>query len=123
RRLNEIDGDEIVTYAGMLREKRVCGGRGATTCTKLLAEATVKRILILVRHIFNEAMRDKRNHVTENPTHVIQLVTVRKIVGRFLTRGQLASLLEAAEQSINTDLPEIIKVMGATGLRRENVLA
>lgn len=123
RRLNEVDGDEIVAYAGMLREKPVSGGRWARTCTKPLAEGTVKRILILVRHIFNEAMRDRSNHVTENPTHAIQLKTVRKIVGKFLTRGQLASLLNAAEQSQNTDLPEIIKVMGATGLRRENVLA
>ncbi|MBB5217344.1 tyrosine-type recombinase/integrase [Parapusillimonas granuli] len=123
RRLNEIDGDEIVAYAGMLREKPVLGGRWDKTCTKRLAEGTVKRILILVRHIFNEAMRDKGNHVTENPTHAIQLTTVRKIVGKFLTRQQLASLLQAAGQSDNTDLPEIIKVMAATGLRRENVLA
>ena len=48
---------------------------------------------------------------------------MRKIVGKFLTRQQLAALLKAAEQSDNTDQPEIIKVMGATGLRRENVLA
>jgi Site-specific recombinase XerD len=123
RRLNEVDGDEIVAYAGMLHEKSVSGGRWAKTCTKRLAEGTVKRILILVRHIFNEAIRDKANHVTENPTHAIQLTTVRKIVGKFLTRRQLTALLKAAEQSDNTDLPEIIKVMGATGLRRENVLA
>ena len=30
RRLNEIDGDEIVDYAGQLRQKRVSGGRWET---------------------------------------------------------------------------------------------
>lgn len=123
RRLNEIEGNEIVAFAGMLREKTACQGRWSKNSTKRLAEGTVKRILILVRHIFNEAMRDKGSHVTENPTHAIQLTTVRKIVGKFLTQGQLVALLRAAEQSVNPDLPDIIKVMGGTGLRRDNVLA
>ena len=123
RRLNDISGDDIVAYAGRLREKPVAGGRWAKFCKKLLAEGTVKRILILVRHIFNEAIRDKGTTVTENPTHAIQLTTVRKVVGRFLTRRQLTALLQAAEESDNKHLPDILRVMGATGLRRDNVLA
>lgn len=123
RRLNEIDGDEIVDYAGQLRQKRVSGGRWEKSSTRTLSEGTVKRILILVRHIFNEAIRIKGTHVTENPTHAIKLTTVRKIVGKFLTQAQLKALLKAAEGSQNPDLPDIIRVMGATGLRRDNVLA
>ena len=53
----------------------------------------------------------------------MKLKTVRKIRGRFLTRDQLKALLERAGESLNSDLPNIIRVMGATGLRRENVLA
>ncbi|NLY28689.1 MAG: site-specific integrase [Alcaligenaceae bacterium] len=123
RRLNEIDGDEIVDYAGQLRQKRVSGGRWEKSSTRTLSEGTVKRILILVRHIFNEAIRIKGTHVTVNPTHAIKLTTVRKIVGKFLTQAQLKALLKAAEGSQNPDLPDIIRVMGATGLRRDNVLA
>lgn len=123
RRMNEVDGDEIVDFAGRLREKQVSGGRWAKSSTRTLSEGTVKRILILVRHIFNEAIRTKSTNVKENPTHAIQLTTVRKIVGKFLTRVQLKALLKAAEESQNADLPDIIRVMGATGLRRDNVLA
>jgi integrase len=83
----------------------------------------VKRILILVRHIFNEAIRDKSNTLKENPTHSLQLTTVRKVKGKFLTPTQLTALLRAAEESDNKCLPDIIRVMGTTGLRRENVLA
>ncbi|WJJ94710.1 site-specific integrase [Neopusillimonas aromaticivorans] len=110
-------------YAGQLRQKRVSGGRWEKSSTRTLSEGTVKRILILVRHIFNEAIRIKGTHVTVNPTHAIKLTTVRKIVGKFLTQAQLKALLKAAEGSQNPDLPDIIRVMGATGLRRDNVLA
>lgn len=123
RRMNEVDGDEIVDYAGRLKEKQASGGRWAKSSSRTLSDGTVKRILILVRHIFNEAIRTKSTNVTENPTHAIQLTTVRKIVGKFLSRAQLKALLKAAEASQNADLADIIKVMGATGLRRDNVLA
>ncbi|MGE4369647.1 MAG: tyrosine-type recombinase/integrase [Burkholderiaceae bacterium] len=122
-RLTEISDDDMVAYAGRLREKPVAGGRWAKHCQKPLAQGTVKRILILVRHIFNEAIRHKGTTVTENPTHAIQLTTVRKVVGKFLTRPQLTALLQAAEESHNKNLPDILRVMGATGLRRDNVLA
>lgn len=123
RRLNEIDSDEIVYYAGRLREKPVSGGRWNKSPTRTLSEGTVKRILILMRHLFNVAIHTKETNVKENPTHAIRLTTVRKIVGKFLTRSQLKALLAVAKKSRNTDLSDIIKVMGATGLRRDNVLA
>jgi len=123
RRLSDVSSDDIVAYAGRLKEKPVAGGRWKKSCQKSLAEGTVKRILILVRHIFNEAIRDKGTTVTENPTHAIRLTTTRKVVGKFLTRRQLAALLQAAEESENKNLPDILRVMGATGLRRDNVLA
>jgi integrase len=123
KRLDEVSGQDIIDFNTALKQKRVAGGVWKTQADNLLADGTVKRILILVRHIFNEAIRDKSNTLKENPTHSLQLTTVRKVTGKFLTPGQLGALLRAAEESDNKSLPDIIRVMGATGLRRENVLA
>lgn len=123
KRLDEVSGQDIIDFNTALKEKRVAGGRWKTQADKPLADGTVKRILILARHIFNEAIRDKSNTLKENPTHSLQLTTVRKVTGKFLTRDQLGALLCAAEESDNKSLPDIIRVIGATGLRRENVLA
>ncbi|WP_189354508.1 tyrosine-type recombinase/integrase [Vogesella fluminis] len=123
KRLDEIDGHDIVAFNTLLREKRVADGRWKMQANQSLADGTVKRILILVRHIFNEAIRDKTNTLTENPTHALQLTTTRKVKGRFLTREQLSALLTAAGESENKSLADILRVMGSTGLRRENVLA
>lgn len=123
KRLDEICDQEIIEFNTTLREKKVADGKWKTQPDKLLANGTVKRILILVRHIFNTAIRDKSNTLKENPTHALQLTSDRKVNGRFLTREQLTALLEAATASANVNLADICRVMGATGLRRENVLA
>lgn len=123
RQLDEVTGQDIIDFNTLLRTKTVAGGKWKTQASKPLADGTVKRILILVRHLFNEAIRDKSNVVKENPTHALQLTTVRKVKGKFLTADQLRALLRAAEESENECLADIIRVMGGTGLRRENVLA
>lgn len=119
-RLDDITESDVLAFNSALADKLVAyknpNGRKLT-------EGTIKRIMVLLRHIFNEAIRHKGNTLTYNPTHVLKLKTVRKVKGRFLTREQLQSLLRAAERSSNADLPDILRVMGATGLRRENVLA
>lgn len=119
-RLDDISEEEVLAFHGALAIKplniKFPGNR-------TLADGSVKRIMILLRHIFNEAIRHKAITLARNPTHIIKLRTVRKITGRFLTREQLGGLLKAASQSPNTDLPDIIRLMGGTGLRRENVLA
>ena len=123
RRLDEIDGQALIEFNTRLYGKIVAGGKWKTQGNQTLSDGTVKRILILVRHIFNEAIRDKSNTLRENPTYALQLATVRKVKGRFLTRQQLEALLEAATGSGNESLADIIRVMGTTGLRRDNVLA
>lgn len=123
KRLEEVSHQDIVTFNTALRAKTVADGKWKTQAAKCLSDGTVKRILILVRHIFNVAIRDKTNILTENPTHALQLTTTRKVRGKFLSREQLSALLKAAEESDNKSLADIIRVMGATGLRRENVLA
>lgn len=122
-RLDEVTGQDIVAFNTQLRDTMVAGGRWKTQADKRLSDGTVKRILILVRHIFNVAIRDKSNTLTENPTHELQLTTSRKVIGRFLSSGQLGALLKAAGESDNKSLFDIVRVMGGTGLRRENVLA
>ena len=123
KRLDEVSGDDIIALKANLEQKRVAGGRWHKQQDKTLSEGTVKRILILVRHFFNVAIRDKAVAITTNPTHEIQLVTVRKVKGQFLSQAQLRRLLTAAAESDNKDFANILRVMGATGLRRENVLA
>ena len=53
QRLDEVTPDDVITLQATLREKRVAGGKWKTQETKSLAESTVKRVMILVRHLFN----------------------------------------------------------------------
>lgn len=123
RRMDEVSVDDMREFYASLKNKEVAGGRWAAKAGEKLSEGSVKRIMILVRHIYNVAIRDQRNVVKENPTAGIRLVTQRKIKGKFLTAAQLRALVEAARESGNPDLAEIIKTLAGTGLRRENVLA
>ncbi len=123
KRLDEVSEEDILRFKLHLESKLVANGRWSKQATKTLSQGTVTRILILVRHLFNVAIRDKSAPLTHNPTYVVQLKTSRTMKGRFLTAEQLRRLLDAARQSQNTDLAEIIPIMGGTGLRRENVLA
>lgn len=122
RRLDDVTSEDILAFNELLRAKVVAGGRWRRQSSKRLSDGTVKRILILVRHLFNVAIRDKRTPIRDNPTHELPLTTERRVKGRFLSKEQLADLLKAAEASENQSLADIIRVMGATGLRRENVL-
>lgn len=121
-RLDDVGSDNIVAFHTHLRSKPIAGGWWSARVNQMLSEGTVKRVLILVRHIFNTAIRDPLLTLKENPTHALRLTTVRKVKGRFLTQAQLRRLLQAAESSSNPFLPDIIRLMGSTGLRRSNVL-
>lgn len=120
-RLDAITEADVVSFHTQLKTKKSQVVRaGADSDT--LAESTVKRALILFRHILNVAIRDKNVPLTENVTKVLRLTTVRKVKGQFLERKQLGTLLQAAKQSDNPDFADIVRLMGATGLRRSNVL-
>jgi len=118
-RLDEVSDDDILALKRHLEQKPLLV---SSNPTKTLSPATVTRILILVRHLFNTALKDKTIPVTHNPTYVVQLKSSRTMKGTFLTPVQLRRLLAAAQQSQNPDLADIIPVMGGTGLRRANVL-
>lgn len=117
-----IRAADAVAFHTHLRNKPIANGRWAGREGDVLSEATVKRVLIMLRHIFNTAISDPLLTIKENPTHAVRLTTVRKVTGRFLTREQLQRLLRAAETSSNPFLADIIRLMGSTGLRRSNVL-
>lgn len=121
-RLDDIGSANVVAFHTHLRNKPIANGRWAGREGDVLSEATVKRVLIMLRHIFNTAISDPLLTIKENPTHAVRLTTVRKVTGRFLTREQLQRLLRAAETSSNPFLADIIRLMGSTGLRRSNVL-
>ena len=123
KRIDEVSDGDILAFKAHLESKVVAGGRWKTQPSKTLSPGTVTRILILVRHLFNVAIKDKSVCFSHNPTYVLQLKTNRTIKGRFLTSQQLRRLLEAAKNSLNPALADIIPVMGGTGLRRENVLS
>lgn len=120
-RLDAITEDEVVAFHTLLKQKKSLVVK-ATAEVDTLSESTVKRTLILFRHILNVAIRNKNVPLTENVTKVLRLSTVRMVKGQFLGRKQLQALLRAAMQSDNPDFPDIVKLMGATGLRRRNVL-
>lgn len=119
-RLDDITEQDVLAFNSKLINKPVAF---KNLQHRKLADGTIKRILILLRHILNEAMRHQGITLKRNPTHALKLKTIRKVKGKFLTRDQLQRLMRAAEKSLNPDLPDIIRVMGTTGLRRNNVLA
>jgi integrase len=123
KRLDDVSEEDVLAFAGALRQKKVADGKWKAKSTKVLSDGTVKRILILLRHVFNVAIRSKSNPLRENPTAALTLSTVRKVKGIFLTKKQLGDLMRAVEESENKDLPDIIRIQGTTGLRRNNVLA
>lgn len=121
-RLDEISPEDILKFHEKLCSTPVAGGKWKKRGEACLASTTVKRIMILVRHIMNSAISSRRFGILDNPTHVLQLKTSRSIKGKFLTRAQLRDLTTAAAESQNTDLLDILKVLASTGLRRDNVL-
>lgn len=123
KRMGDIGETDMLGYYADLKNKEVAGGRWAAKAGQKIKEGTVKRIMILVRHLYNVAINDKKNVVAENPTKLIRLTMNRNIKGRFLTKEQLQTLVKVAKESENRDLAEIIQTMAGTALRRENVLA
>ena len=123
KRMSDIGETDMLGYYADLKNKEVAGGRWAAKAGQKIKEGTVKRIMILVRHLYNVAIADHKNVVTENPTKPIQLKMNRNIKGRFLKKEQLQTLVKAAKESENLSLSEIIQTMAGTALRRENVLA
>lgn len=121
-RLHQVTQAHIKALKERLLAKPVAGGRWKTKQGKTLSSKTVNRILILVRHMFNIALRDEIAGVHKNPTEGFNLSTnPNEVKGTLLSAEDLRRLLDAAAQK-DPDMVDILALAALTGLRRSNVL-
>lgn len=84
---------------------------------------TVNRRLILLRYIFNLAVRDwEVPGVPSNPTHGVALLEENNKKERYITEEELKRLYDAVKRSQNTMLQYILPMLVVTGARRGEVL-
>ena len=120
-RLDDVTEHHVVEMRDALLKKPVADGKWATQVGQTLADSTVKRVMILVRHIFNVALKEKVAGLHENPTRHLRLTTMRKVKGTFMTKDELQRLICVVEKR-DPGYLEMVKLMVLTGLRRGNVL-
>ncbi|MFP4184436.1 MAG: tyrosine-type recombinase/integrase [Halorhodospira sp.] len=84
--------------------------------------STVNRLLILLRYLYNLALRWEVPGVTANPTHGIDQLKENNKRERYLTADELQRLLQALESPYNPYLRSIVTMMALTGARRGEVL-
>jgi len=119
--MTKVTAQHVQAFAQQLRRKTVAGGRWQKQADKTLSEGTVRRVLILLRHIFNEARRQKVPGVLENPTAGLNLGGDAGVVkGQFLQPEQLRHLLAVA-RAHDADFADALTIAALTGLRRGNV--
>lgn len=121
KRLDEVTEADVLDLREALLRKPVADGQWKTQRGATLGESTVKRILILVRHIFNVALKEKVLGLQENPTRYLRLTAPRKVTGRFLTTEEIQRLVAVVENK-DADYALIVKFLLTTGMRRGNVL-
>ena len=121
-RLDEVTVECVRAIRVSLLNKVVAGGKWQTQSGKTLAQGTVTRILILVRHFFNMALREKVAGLHVNPTIGMNLnQDSQEVKGQFLTREELKRLMSVARDKDPVML-DVLMVSSLTGLRRGNVL-
>ncbi|MFG6573898.1 tyrosine-type recombinase/integrase [Sulfitobacter sp. 1A13353] len=94
-----------------------------TTIDTGVKPSTVNRRLVLLRYIFNLAVRDwEVPGVPRNPTHGVALLEENNKKERFITEDELKRLYDAAKLSKNVMLQYILPMLVVTGARRGEVL-
>lgn len=109
RRLAEITLDD------MQRFYREDLARGA-------ARGSANRRIILMRYLFNLAIKWSTPGVTHNPAREVELVDPQNTRERFLCVEEMTRLQEAVESSPNKLLRFIVPALLLTGLRKREVL-
>lgn len=84
--------------------------------------ASTNRLVILLRYLYNLAMKWEVSGVTRNPTHGIELYPENNKRERYLTEEETLRLFKALEASPNPLLPFIVAMMLLTGARKREVL-
>lgn len=83
---------------------------------------STNRIIILLRYIFNLAIRWETPGITKNPTSGIPLLEENNKSERYLSREEAERLLGAVKQSENKMLQYIVPALLLTGARRGEML-
>lgn len=83
---------------------------------------SVNRVIILLRYIFNCAIRWETAGVSKNPTVGIPLLEENNKQERYLTATEAHALIGALKQSENQMLQYIIPMLILTGARKNEVL-
>ena len=83
---------------------------------------STNRLIVLVRYLFNCALKWEVAGVTRNPSHGIELFPNPNVCERYLTTEESQRLLEALSHSQSSMLRYIIPMLLVTGARRNEVL-
>jgi len=89
---------------------------------KTHAPGSCNRLLILLRYIFNVAVRSGDMGITKNPTAGYPLMKEDNKHERFLTKEDAQVLFEALKRSENKMLQYIIPLLLLTGARKREVI-
>ena len=107
-RMNDIEKRDVVALINELAEKFKPG--------------PINRVVILLRYMFNLAMKWDVKGVTRNPTAGIPLLKENNQNERFLSALDAKALLRAINYSRNKMLKHIIPMLILTGARKREVL-
>lgn len=86
------------------------------------APASVNRVIILIRFLFNSAIRWEVPGVKVNPTAGVPLLEENNKKERYLSESEAQALFESVAQSENKLLQYIIPMLILTGTRKREVL-
>jgi integrase len=83
---------------------------------------SVNRVIILMRYIYNLALRWETQGLSKNPIDGIQLFEENNKKERYLTANEVNALITAIQDSDNKMLKYIIPMLLLTGARKQEVL-
>lgn len=109
RYLDQITKDDVIVIH---QSRRANGG----------APASANRLLVLIRYIFNLAIRWEIAGITKNPTAGIPLFEENNKRERYLSRDEAGRLSEALRYSESKMLKLIVPMLIFTGARKREVL-
>ena len=83
---------------------------------------SVNRVIILIRYIFNLAIKWETTGIAKNPTAGIPLLEENNKLERYLTGDEANKLIVALQKSENKMLKYIVPMLILTGARKNEVL-
>lgn len=108
RHLNEVGREELLAFLGEY--------------SRTHAPASRNRILILLRYMFNLAIKWDGFGLEKNPVYGIPLLEENNQRERYLTSTELSQLIEAIHNSENEMLRHIVPMLVMTGARKRELL-